>query len=449
MQGELREIDIRSILQLLEVGQRTGELLVEAYGPSEVSLSSDFWHPGLRVGHGSDRSGSPIRTSWFVFFIQGQIVYASDGSGDVQRLRDYLSRYDLADAVQGLGARMDSASFDSPATPHSPPEYSYLWSLLEQGTLKPPQGRSIVKGMIRETLFDLLGLHQGAFIFEMSPPLSPTLVTVECSALVGHIMQRVQLWKQLHPLIQSPDQCPFIDNHEPLQQSLKPGSYKLLRQWADGHVSIRQISRYLNRDVVSVAKALHPYIGQGIVHLSDVPEISVAKANGHLGTGLVGSDRLPTAYPQERAGTHVPRILCIDDGVVLRQTVEGILQEQGYDAVTLGDPLEALGQVFKLKPDLILCDIAMPELNGYEVCAMLRKSTAFRQVPIVMLTGKDGFIDRVKARMVGANDYLTKPFSGLELLTLVERYVGELTSFRGQAGMEAEFPLADVMSIDE
>jgi twitching motility two-component system response regulator PilG len=66
----------------------------------------------------------------------------------------------------------------------------------------------------------------------------------------------------------------------------------------------------------------------------------------------------------------------------------------------------------------------MPELDGYEVCAMLRKSTAFRQVPIVMLTGKDGFIDRVRARMIGATDYLTKPFGENELLMLVERYAG-------------------------
>jgi twitching motility two-component system response regulator PilG len=66
----------------------------------------------------------------------------------------------------------------------------------------------------------------------------------------------------------------------------------------------------------------------------------------------------------------------------------------------------------------------MPELDGYEICAMLRKSTAFRQTPIVMLTGKDGFIDRVKARMVGATDYLTKPFGESELLMLVEKYVG-------------------------
>ncbi|MGL5509494.1 MAG: response regulator, partial [Microcoleaceae cyanobacterium] len=85
---------------------------------------------------------------------------------------------------------------------------------------------------------------------------------------------------------------------------------------------------------------------------------------------------------------------------------------------------QALGQVFQWQPDLILCDIAMPSLDGYEVCSMLRNSTRFRQTPIIMLTGIDGFIDRLKARIIGATDYLTKPFGESELLMLIEKNIG-------------------------
>ena len=437
MQGELREIDIRSILQLIEVGQRTGELLVEAYTPAvRASVSSrDAIGQTIDPSRGLPRSKDGSRMSWFVFFSHGKIVYTSDGRGNIRRLQDYLRRYEITDDLPKIVERKDVLLSPpvSSSMPYSTPEYGRLWDLLERNVLKPTQARSIVKGMIRETLFDLLGLHQGSFVFEMSPPLSPTLVNVECSTLVGHIMQRIQLWKQLHPQIQSPDQCPYIDNHQPLQKSLKPSSYDLLKRWAQGDVSIRQIARYLNRDVVSVAKALYPYITQGIVHLSDVtPPNTVWSHPSTCEDGNATSFRNP-----------VPRVVCIDDGIAFRHSVEAILSERGYDVFTLGNPLEALGQVFQLKPDLILCDIAMPELDGYEVCAMLRKSTAFRQVPIVMLTGKDGFIDRIKARMVGANDYLTKPFSGLELLTLVERYVGSMPIVAEPALLPESLVLAD------
>jgi twitching motility two-component system response regulator PilG len=122
--------------------------------------------------------------------------------------------------------------------------------------------------------------------------------------------------------------------------------------------------------------------------------------------------------------TQVPRIICIDDDLAIGKTVEYTLQAKGYKVTAIQNPLEALTLVFQIKPDLILCDLAMPELDGYELCGMLRKSTAFRQTPIIMLTGKDGFIDRVRARMVGATDYLTKPFGASELLMLLERYIG-------------------------
>ncbi|NEQ97142.1 MAG: response regulator [Cyanothece sp. SIO2G6] len=402
MQGELSEIDIRSILQLIELGQRTGELFVEAYSSQSRPTGID----SFSVGDPYLSSSSPLRSetsaSWFVFFVHGRILYSSDNSNNLQRLRDYLQRYDRTHCL-------DEVSAPAIATINAP-EYGHLWSLIENKLLPPQHGKAIVEGMIRETLFDLLGLHQGSFIFETSAPLSPPLVNIEFSALVGDTMKQMQAWKQLHPHIQSPDQCPSIDNHATLRTALKSSTYQTLRQWTENSASIRQLARYLNRDVLSVAKALYPYVRQGIVQMSPPKHLN-QNAPNH-------SQDDQTLTPQAP-----PRIVCIDDGIACRQTVEAMLQPRGYNVTTIASPLDALKAVFQIKPHLILCDIAMPELNGYELCAMLRKATVFRQIPIVMLTGKDGFIDRVKARMVRADDYLTKPFSDQELFTVVERYI--------------------------
>lgn len=386
MQGKLSEIDIRSILQLIELGQRTGELFVEAYGSPR----------GL-----TDRSlKASVDRSWFVFFLNGQIIYAGSSDDNLARLRDYLHRYKLENALK-------PTSESSIATINAP-EYGHLWALIENHVLTPIQGRSIIQSMVYETLFDLLSLHNGAFMFEVSPALSPQLTTLEAGPLVIKIMKQVQEWKQLHPHVQSPEQSPLIADANQLRQALPENTFHTLERWVDGKTSIRQIAHYLNRDILTVAKAIYPYIQQGSVQL--LPLISKPVPQEQ--------DLLP--LPPEK----VPRIVCIDDGAAIRKTVEYILSEHGYEATAIGNPLKALSLVFQLKPDLILCDIAMPELDGYEICAMLRRSTIFRQTPIVMLTGKDGFIDRVKARMVGATDYLTKPFGEGELLMLVEKYVG-------------------------
>ncbi|MEB3885338.1 response regulator [Lyngbya sp. CCY1209] len=386
MQGSLNEIDIRSILQLIELGQRTGELMVEAYSPPPHPVKDKL----RRQFDGQ---------CWLVFCFNGRIIYAGQSEGSLLRLRDYLRRYKADTALDGLEVPSIAAV--------NAPEYGYLWLLLEKNAISPAQGRSILHGMICETLFDLLSLHQGTFNFEMSPPLAPQLMTLEIGPLLARIMKQVQEWKTFHPHIQSPNQCPLILDRDKLRQSVRPNAFETLSRWADGKTSFRQIARYLNRDIVTVAKAIYPFVQQGLVQLLNP-----------------GSE--PSPSPDERLAVtaKVPRIVCIDDDRVIRETVELILTGHGYEATAIGNPLKALSHVFQLKPDLILCDIAMPELNGYEICAMLRNSSAFRQTPIIMLTGIDGFIDRLRARRVRATNYLTKPFRETELLTLVEGYVG-------------------------
>jgi twitching motility two-component system response regulator PilG len=306
------------------------------------------------------------------------------------------------------------------------PEYGYLWALLENHILTPAQGRNIIQSMIQETLFDLLSLHQGSFTFEMGSALAPQLTSLEISSLLAKIVKQVQQWKQFHPYIQSPNQCPAISDPAELRAALPLNTFNTLNRWADGRTSIRQMARYLNRDLVTVAKAIYPFVQQGLVQVFYEP--SVAPTNSKTGWSSLE--------------TKVPRVVCIDDDNTIRKTVESILDRHGYEATTISSPLKALSLVFQIKPDLILCDIAMPELDGCEICAMLRSSSAFRQTPIVMLTGIDGFIDRVQARMAGATDYFTKPFGETELLTLVEKYVGPGNPDIHQAEKKAETKLA-------
>ncbi|MDB9314617.1 response regulator, partial [Spirulina sp. CS-785/01] len=397
MQGTLNEIDIRSILQLIELGQRTGELFVETY-----SSSFDLRFDGSALSQSARRNlsypNTPIQPFWFVFFVNGKIAYAADrSSSNLARLRDYLRHYQ---------AEVQLSQWENYSPAVITPEYGCLWQLMEQRVITPPQGQNIMQRMIIETLFDLLGLRQGIFNFEMGSAIAPQLTTLEIGSSIPHIIKQVQQWKQFHPHIQSPTQCPIITDKNRLQTALPPKSYKHLIRWTDGKTSLRQLSRYLGRDLVAIARAIYPYVQKGWIQLVDRSPHDFRS-------------RTPES-PQTS-----PHVVCIDDELTLSKSVEYMLTPHGYQVTFLSDPLNALSEVFHLQPDLILCDIAMPELEGYELCAMLRSSTRFRHTPIIMLTGKEGFIDRVRARLVGATDYLTKPFRESELLMLIEKYIGQ------------------------
>ncbi|WP_392535814.1 response regulator [Nostoc sp. C117] len=389
MQGNLNEIDICSILQLIELGQRTGQLWVETY----------ISHHNSKLGEDGANKYSPKQQSWFVFFLNGQIIYCQEGESSLSRITDYLRHY----RVEMRIADKQIASLLSTDAP----EYAYIWALLEQNIINPKIAASIIHGLVHETLFDLLSLHQGNFIFRQAAALAPQLNTFEIAPFVTKIMKQVQEWKQLYPHIQSPEQLPVLSDKVQMDSSLPAATVNKLQHWADGKTSLRQLARYLNRDILTVARAIYPYVQQSWLKLV-----------------YSATDKLDVHTDDwELKRKHRGRVVCIDDAIAIGETINSILQAQGYEAIALTNPLEALSLVFQLKPDLILCDIAMSELEGYEVCAMLRQSTAFRLTPIIMLTGKDGFIDRVKARMVGATDYLTKPFTDTELIMLVEKYI--------------------------
>jgi two-component system, chemotaxis family, response regulator PixG len=116
-------------------------------------------------------------------------------------------------------------------------------------------------------------------------------------------------------------------------------------------------------------------------------------------------------------------IFCIDDSPSVLNAIKNFLDEQMFAVVGVTDSLKALMEILRTKPDLILLDITMPNLDGYELCSLLRKHSQFKNTPVIMVTGKTGLIDRAKARMVKASGYLTKPFNQGDLLKIIFQHM--------------------------
>ena len=122
------------------------------------------------------------------------------------------------------------------------------------------------------------------------------------------------------------------------------------------------------------------------------------------------------------------RVLVIDDSNTIRRSAEIFLKQGGYQVVLAEDGFDALAKVNDHQPHLIFCDILMPRLDGYQTCALIRKSARFHATPVVMLSSKDGLFDRARGAMVGSNAYLTKPFTKDSLLRTVREYTAAAVS---------------------
>lgn len=118
------------------------------------------------------------------------------------------------------------------------------------------------------------------------------------------------------------------------------------------------------------------------------------------------------------------KVMVIDDSKTIRRTAETLLKKSGCEVVTATDGFEALSKILEHRPNIIFVDIMMPRLDGYQTCALIKNNKMFKETPVIMLSSKDGLFDRARGRIVGSEQYLTKPFTKDELLGAITKYVG-------------------------
>jgi twitching motility two-component system response regulator PilG len=131
---------------------------------------------------------------------------------------------------------------------------------------------------------------------------------------------------------------------------------------------------------------------------------------------------MPAMDEEAERDPAVTRVLVIDDSNTIRRSAEIFLKQGGCEVVLAEDGFDALAKVSDYRPDLIFCDILMPRLDGYQTCAIIKRNARFAAVPVIMLSSKDGLFDKARGRMVGSEDYLTKPFTKDQLLQVVQLY---------------------------
>ncbi|MDR9402730.1 MAG: response regulator [Halothece sp. Uz-M2-17] len=393
MYGNLHELDIRSLLELLERCQATGQLLIQT---ASVFPNSDHWS-----------IPSQDDSFWLLSLSNGQIAYAVDSNHlQYQRLQDYLRRYQVESAIERL-PKIENMRLPTnllQVTGRALPEYNYLWVLLEHHVLTAAQGREILQHIIHETLFDLLSLHEGFFMFQSNTVVEPQLTTVEITPLLNQLMRQRQQWKQLYPYITSPEQCPLLTKNDELKQALTPSAYRSLAVACQGELSLRRIARYLNKDLVTISQALYPYIQRGWLQ-------------------ILAEEDVPIEPPVVTGPTPI-NIVCIGAENDVRNQIEDILQRQGYLPVITDDPIEALSIVARSRPSLIFCALELSIWSGEELSYSLRNLPDLTQVPIILITPENPDPIRLtRAQLFGVTEILVPPIQEADLLSLLRTHL--------------------------
>ncbi len=326
---------------------------------------------------------------WRIHAGGGQVHFATSSLGQRERLVYVLQRNE-PQLVKLLPAQLSQS------------DYEFLHQSWQAGMLSLPQLRKLLYLLTRDALVHCMALPQATLLFDRATGLDPILLSVPLSEALP-LSYQVTGWQRLKANIGSPLQRPLLVAPEQSVRRLE-GKLRLARgpnaqqtpleALAEG-LCIYELAARLDADLLRVASAL---------------------------ADLVQAEAI-TLGPFEPFEQAVPArgltIACIDDSPTIQRKVRLILEAEGYCVLSLTDPLQALLPLMREKPALVLMDISMPDLDGYEMCRMLKQCSALRQTPIVMLTGRDGLVDRSRARLVGASDYITKPFDAKTLLTVI------------------------------
>lgn len=363
---------------------------------------------------------------WTFYYRLGRLVWATGGTHPFRRWRRYMAQYCPQIDVDKMQLRKQDMSIN---------HWDYrLWEILyKKQKIQREQINAIVESTIAELLFDVA--QQTNFVAKscdrnqeviLETPMSYTSADVS----MKHMQDSWKIWSEADLANFAPDLAPVLRKSEQLQQLVSPSVYKNFVTMINGKHTLRDLAVKMKQSVLPVTRSLLPYILKGIIELVEVPDLP-----------LVVTEDQNNSVPTQPKKSNVPLVACVDDSPQVCKMLEDIVTANGLRFIKIQDAVQALPILIQDKPDLIFLDLIMPVASGYEICTQLRRISAFANTPVIILTGNDGLLDRVRAKVVGSTDFLTKPVTADKVMSVVRKYLPVQTPTQTQAKSRPQPPL--------
>lgn len=351
------------------------------------------------------------RIHWKVYYNQGKLIWANGGIHSHRSWQRYLNKYcsqaDLKQLnLQELGK-------------YSCPEYKYLEILIQRQMVSVDTIGKLIVSKIVEALFDIFQQEKSTPLELETEKLSLTemigdrsdrsLISLDLERAFKQMQQQWSVWVKSGFASVFPDHAPRIKSKEQLQKAVPTVVYQNFTKLLDGRRSLRDLAAGMNKDLLLLTKSLFPYVSKGLLELVPVSDSNLAE------NGKTNSTKKSTSKSKQL-------IACIDDSPQICQIMNQIIVKAGYQFLGIQQPIQAVPKLIGVNPKMIFLDIGMPILNGYEVCTQIRRVSKLQEIPIIMLTGNDGVFDRVKAKVCGASDFLSKPIEIDKILMTIEKF---------------------------
>lgn len=402
-------------------------------GYSVAGLASDIQKAIQSQVNGQLTIKTKSGQQWILSFRVGRLFWASGGEQPFRRWRRLLKQF--------CKMAPEAVQFREPNMP-SLWEHWLLNILIQRQKITRQEANAFVEHAIEEILFDILRVSSE--VCELAPledaqSISEEPISILSTAeMLNRAQKLLSQWFNLGLMTHSPDGAPKVSNPAALKEQLPPKLSQALGSLATGRASIRELATITRQPLLTISNLMSQGIHKNLIELlplQDVPNPYLktqgskgdrrARTNKASSRTKAAAGKTATADPKQSASSakQSPMVLCVDDSAQVSYILEQILQPAGYRFVGVQDSVGALSAILKNKPDLIFLDLIMPLVYGNEICTQIRRSPAFRDTPIIMLSSNARMLDRLQARGAGATDFMSKPIEEAKVLELLNKYL--------------------------
>lgn len=430
--------------------------------------SLNFLQNGFSSGKTAHLQIKANSVNWDIYLVNGKLQYAQHSLQSLETIRYYLMR--LAPHV-----RVKITSTEAPNNLNNLQLLQVINQLFSSNNINSSEKIMLIKELSRDALESFLCLKNGDYKWSQTDENQALKIKTivgenvfEPTSIIKSLQIRLQQWQKLSPFITSPHQRPVFVNISLLQEkvpngNLSPAVLMQLIKLMKG-LSIRQLSLLLKQDELKLAGLLLPYIQHNIVKVHpakasydqlptisalsvkelknsvplestlsnktnvtiDEPKITVAPSLSNYSQAEDISSTPSKSLISKQDNHKKHKIICIDDSPTMLETIKDYLGSDQYEVLTVENPMQSLSYLFDSKPDLILMDLSMPGINGNRLSQILKSSSVFKKVPIIIISGNTGVLNKGKIEEIGAKDFLAKPFTKNDLLAIVNKYLQPL-----------------------
>lgn len=378
--------------------------------PNELNLIAE---PILKLAQEQFTGRLTIRSaqqSWSLFYCIGRLSWATSSYLPNRR---FLRLFQMCYGVQPSTLDLQEGKLPDPV------HYHVMVTFSKRNTLASAKmSTTLVRAMLGEVLFDLFqSTAPETFIHTTEPNVGIDKTSTLMSAIVrpeNAIALAAESWTQWQKAGLTgccPDHAPLIRYPEQLKQHVTQPTYSTLAKVIDGNRTLREIALTLKQNLRQLSLSLLPYLRQGTIGLQKVSDVTFPFSVSKV-----------TSKPETLLQPAGPLIACIDDSPHICEIMKAILEANGYQCLGIQDSLRAISALITNKPALVFLDLVMPVANGYEICSQIRRVSTLKKIPVIILTGNDGVVDRIRANMVGATDFLSKPIDEKKLLKVLQQH---------------------------